>query len=121
MANDVLSKIDRTRGAWYETEEEIAAGVKWGREKARLLRWVRSQMTMRLTLRERRCVELYYFEGLTFREAAHRTETNATSVYRAVQRSLRKLRQAAAESEISNHPPRKRRVLSSGARKKIFP
>ncbi|HOE66571.1 MAG TPA: hypothetical protein PLO62_08585, partial [Candidatus Hydrogenedentes bacterium] len=64
MANDVLSKIDRTRGAWYETEEEIAAGVKWGREKARLLRWVRSQMTMRLTLRERRCVELYYFEGL---------------------------------------------------------
>lgn len=82
-------------GAWYETPEEIERGLEVGREKAQLLRWVRRQMGRKLTARERHCVELYFFEGLTFREIARQTDTNASSAHRAVKRALRKLRVSA--------------------------
>jgi RNA polymerase sigma factor (sigma-70 family) len=83
------------QSAWYETPEEIERGLERGVEKARLLRWVRRQMGRKLTARERHCIELYFFEGLTFREIARRTDTNASSAYRAVRRALRKLKVAA--------------------------
>jgi RNA polymerase sigma factor (sigma-70 family) len=91
-----VRRIRVTQNPWYETPEEVAAGLAWGREKARLLRWVRKRMGERLTLRERRCIELYFFQGMTYREAAVKTGVNASSVHRAVQRGLRKLRAAAA-------------------------
>lgn len=85
---------------WHESRDDRERGLRWGREKARLLKWVRNQMGRRLTPTERRCVELHYFEGLTFREAARHTGTQPSSVCRAVQRSIRKLRQAAAEQGV---------------------
>lgn len=87
--------VTADRAFWYETPEEIEAGLEWGRQKAVLLRWVRRQMGRCLTLRERRCVELYFFRGLTLREAGAATGTNASSVLRALRRSLRKLRRTA--------------------------
>jgi DNA-directed RNA polymerase specialized sigma24 family protein len=41
-----------------------------------------------------------FFEGLSYREAGAATGTNASSVCRAIQRSMRKLRQAAKEGDI---------------------
>ncbi len=104
----VIQSFSLDRGPWFETPEEVQRGIEWGREKAVLLRWVRNQMEARLTLRERRCVELYYFYGKTFREAGELTGTNASSVYRAVQRSLRKLRQAAASGGLRRLRVRRR-------------
>ncbi len=92
-----LATLGQARGAWFETEEEIEAGLAWGREKARLLRWVRKRMATRLTRRERRCIELCFFQGLSHREAATATKTNASSVQRAIRRSIDKLRAAARE------------------------
>ena len=92
-----VSRYPKERALWHETPEEVKAGLKQARERARLFRWVRRQMARKLTPRERRCVELYFLENLTFREAAERTGTNASSVYRAVRRSLRKLRLAAQQ------------------------
>ena len=89
---------------WFETPEEIEAGLTWGVEKAGMLRWVRRHMRSKLTQRERRCVELYFFKGMTYREAGAATDTSATSVYRAVRRSLRKLRVAAKGRK---RPPRR--------------
>jgi RNA polymerase sigma factor (sigma-70 family) len=106
---DALTAFPYNRGAWYETEEEIQAGLAWGRRKAELMRWVRKQMNERLTARERRCIELYFFDNLTYREAGAATETNASSVYRAVQRSLRKLRRAAEEGQQTARLRRRRR------------
>ena len=66
-----------------------------------LLAWVREQMHIALTPRECHCLELYYFRGMTYREAGAATGTNASSVYRAVKRSIRKLRNAAEAEGMS--------------------
>ena len=92
MGPEAVRLFQTERGAWFETPEEIEAGLEWGKQKAELLQWVRRQMGRHLTVRERRCIELYFFEGLTYREAGEKTGTNASSVYRAVARSLRKIR-----------------------------
>ena len=104
LSPDVLRHFPTESSAWHESEEDVEAGLEWGAEKARLLRWVRRQMGRRLTKRERECVELYYFRNMTFREVGLATETNASSAYRAVARSLRKLRAAAAEGRV--RPPK---------------
>lgn len=93
----VLMHLSEHRGAWYESEEEIEAGLRRGAEKARLLLWIRSEMGRRLTPREVRCVELHFFDGLSFREVGVKTDTAPSSVCRAVKRALRKLRSAARE------------------------
>ncbi len=100
LSPQVLQYFPTTRAAWYETPSEIEAGLAWGKEKARLLRWVRRQMARRLTQRECRCIELYFFNGLTYRDAAGRTKRNASSVYRGVQRAIRKLRRAALTGRV---------------------
>lgn len=97
LSPDIMRTYRVEQSAWYETEEEVRSGIKWGARKAVLLAWVREQMRTRLTPRERHCLELYYFRGLTYREAGDATGTNASSVYRAVQRAIRKLRDAAED------------------------
>jgi len=84
---------------WYESPEDVEKGLRRGEEKAALLQWVQRQMGRRLTQRERRCIELYYFEGLTFREVGDRTGTNASSAFRAIKRAVRKLHATAAKGE----------------------
>jgi len=94
-----LARIAAERGPWHEDAEEVAAQVAWGEAKQVLMAWVERQMVQRLTARERHCIEMYYYENLTYREAAAKTHTNASSVLRAVRRGLRKLRQAAEDHE----------------------
>jgi len=95
MGPEVMRLFENERGAWYETPEEIEAGLEWGKKKALLLDWIRKQMDQQLTERERLCMELYFFEGHTYREIGRITDTNASSAYRAVARSLRKIRTCA--------------------------
>ena len=94
----VLNQFDWTRSPWYESDRDIRQGLKWGRKKARQLRWVKAQMEFELTAVEKRAVTLYYFRGLNFREAALLLDVNPTSIYRAVQRAICKLRVAAKDS-----------------------
>ncbi len=93
----LLEEMSTMRGAWAETPEEIVAGLAWGRRKAALLRWVRMQMERRLSEQERCCLELYYFEGLSFSQVAKETGASASTACRAVNRAIVKLRRAAAE------------------------
>ena len=97
MSPEVMRMFRHDQAAWHESEEDVAAGLEWGRQKAALLRWMRRQIGRRLTARERRFIELYFFEGLSFREAADRERTAVSHVHRTVQRGLRKLRTAAGE------------------------
>jgi len=94
----VLEFIAAAKVPWNEDAETVRAGLRWGREKERLLAWVESQMLLRLTIAERRSIELYYFRGLNYREAARVLEVNPTSVYRAARRGILKLREAAKEN-----------------------
>jgi RNA polymerase sigma factor (sigma-70 family) len=100
LSPDIMRSFRIEQSAWHEDPEDIAKKIAWGKRKAFLLAWVREQMEIRLTQRERHCIELYYFRGLTYREAGAATNTNASSVYRAVQRSIRKLREAAKNSQL---------------------
>lgn len=93
----ILEGLTMAQTPWYEDEDAIRRGLEWGRKKARMLKWVESQMLLRLTPMERRCIELYYFEALNYREAAQLLDVNASTVYRAVRRSIRKLRVAARD------------------------
>jgi RNA polymerase sigma factor (sigma-70 family) len=85
------------RGIWYESAEDVEAGLDWGARKAALLRWVRRQMGRQLTPRERRCIELYYFQGMTFQAVGEATGIDASNACRSVHRALLKLKMAAQE------------------------
>jgi DNA-directed RNA polymerase specialized sigma24 family protein len=87
--------MDRSR--WHETPERVRMELRRGAWNRARLEWVRTQMALRLTSRERECVELCYFRGLNFVQAGALTGTHRSSVFRAVERALRKLRQAAIE------------------------
>ena len=92
-----LKRVAVTRGAWYESPEEIEAGLAWGRRKAELFRWVRKHMGRGLTLRERRCIELHFFRAMSCRDVGLATGTTPSSVQRALNRALQKLRRSARD------------------------
>jgi DNA-directed RNA polymerase specialized sigma24 family protein len=95
----LLDRYPATASPWHEDDAGRRDAARRARRKKVLLAWVRLQMLERLTPRERECMELYYFEGLTLEAAGARTGTNRSSVCRGVQRGLRKLQQAAAEDD----------------------
>ncbi|HNR36551.1 MAG TPA: sigma factor-like helix-turn-helix DNA-binding protein [Candidatus Hydrogenedentes bacterium] len=99
-----FASISEKSSPWHEDEQAIEEGLEWGRQKARLLRWVRLEAGRRLTARERQCLEMHFFEGITFAEMGARTGTNASSAHRAVRRSLRKLREAARSARFRGWP-----------------
>jgi DNA-directed RNA polymerase specialized sigma24 family protein len=88
--------VDETDSPWHETPEDIQDALDYGCEKARLLKWVRRHMRSKLTARERRCVELLFFRGLSYRQAAERIGIHPSVVHRSVQRGLGKLRRQLA-------------------------
>jgi DNA-directed RNA polymerase specialized sigma24 family protein len=104
---DYFTGMSVRRGPWHETEEEIKAGLAWGRRKRELLRWVRREMGRRLTARERHCVELHFFCGLSCLEVAKATGTTISSAHRAIKRSLRKLRYAAGRRRLKESVTRR--------------
>ncbi len=95
------AQLDEARAEgqwWHETDAEMAAGLFWGARRAVLLDWVRRRMRTRLDEAARRCVERYYFEGMSCRAVAARTGMSRSAVHRALRRGVRLLR-AAAEAE----------------------
>jgi RNA polymerase sigma factor (sigma-70 family) len=96
-AHETITRFSLEQGLWFESEEEARRSREWARRKSALLRWVRAQMALRLSDRERQCIEMYFFMGYSYRRIGEITGTNASSVFRAVARGLRRLRTAAAE------------------------
>ena len=85
---------------WHEDEAAIAAGLAWGKEKDRLLAWVRLQMRRRLTEKQRRCIDLHYFKDLTYVEIGKKIGCSPSAACRSVQRGLKRLRHAAKEEGV---------------------
>lgn len=106
----IIESYGNGDGPWSETETEVAAGLAWGEEKARLLKWVRKQMRRRLTQKQRRCIELYYFEDLTFAEIGKKTGCAPSSACRSVHRGLKRLQAAAKLDPPAHLVPRRRRI-----------
>lgn len=87
--------------AWHETIEDIDQALAYGKIKKRALARLRRIASRELSRRERECLVLRYFKGLSYRDAATKTRTTASSVHRAVRRAIRKLRVAVSSSRPS--------------------
>jgi DNA-directed RNA polymerase specialized sigma subunit len=109
MAPDVMDRMPESRRAWYETESEVRAGLRWGKRKAELMKWLRKEMGRRLTAREQHCLELYFFKAMNYEQIGSATNTVSSSAFRAVRRALRKLK-SAAEADSSWRRPKRGRL-----------
>lgn len=94
-----LNEAANEDALWYESESEGRLRIRRAAGRRRLLDWVRRHMESELTECERECIWLYYFQGMGYRQAGAIRGKNPTSVMRAVQRGLRKLRRSAAEDD----------------------
>ncbi|HPO15822.1 MAG TPA: sigma factor-like helix-turn-helix DNA-binding protein [Candidatus Hydrogenedentes bacterium] len=110
---DKLEDYQQSDAMWYETPEERKAGLEWGRRKQVLLRWVRRQMRRRLRLRERRFLEMRYFDALTFKEIGQEGQIDPSHAWKIVKRSIAKLQKAAWEDKAWKKQPFKRKTKSN--------
>jgi DNA-directed RNA polymerase specialized sigma24 family protein len=101
---DFFLALSEKTNPWYEDPKEVESGLAWGRRKARLLRWVRLHIGRQLTPRERECLELHFFKGISIADIAAQTGSDITSVHRAVRRSVHKLRAAARSARFRGSP-----------------
>lgn len=90
----ILESYANEDSPWQEDEAAIRAGLAWGEEKARLLKWVRRQMRQRLTPKQRACIELYYFKNMTLAEVGEKTGSSASAACRTMKRGINRLRVA---------------------------
>ncbi len=65
---ELLDGYAASESLWFESDDEVEAALTRGEERERLLKWVRKQMRQRLTAKHRRCIELYYFQDLSYEE-----------------------------------------------------
>ncbi len=96
----IMAEFTNEEGPWHEAKDTIAARLAWGKEKERLLRWVRWQMRWRLTTKQRRAIELYYFKDLTYVEIGRKIGCSPSAACRAAQRGLERLRGAAKREGV---------------------
>lgn len=96
----IMAEFTNEEGPWNEDKATVAAGLAWGKEKERLLKWVRQQMQRRLTVKQRRAIELHYFKDLTYAEMGPKMGCSPSAAYRSVQRGLERLRSAAKKDGV---------------------
>ncbi|MCA1900684.1 MAG: hypothetical protein LDL53_00460 [Candidatus Hydrogenedens sp.] len=91
VSQDFLEQVPSHCSLWYESPEEIEKKLAWGEEKTRLLQWVRKQVQRKLSPKEKRYIEMYYFQGLTLETISERSGANPSAIHRALRRGIRKL------------------------------
>ena len=96
-----LTSFTNEEGPWSENARRIAAGLAWGREKDRLLGWVRNQMRRQLTVKQRRAIELHFFKALTFVEIGIEMNCSPSAACRTVQRGIKTLQLAAIQDGVT--------------------
>jgi RNA polymerase sigma factor (sigma-70 family) len=94
LAPAIMDRFLRSQGAWFETADDTRERLRRNARHDALMAWVVARMPELLTTRERQCIDLHYFRGLSYREIGEATSTNKTSAFRAVERGIRKLREA---------------------------
>lgn len=102
LSRRILATCTNEDGLWYESPEERDRALARSARDRRRLAWVRAAMLLVLTRRECQCMHLYYFRGYSLREVGALTDTSATSSHRAIQRGIRKLREAAREWQATH-------------------
>lgn len=96
----IMEGFTNEEGPWNEDGRTIAAGLACGKEKARLLLWVRWQMRLLLTRKQRRAIALHYFKDLTFVEIGAIMGCSPSAACRSAQRGVARLRKAAIKEGV---------------------
>ncbi len=104
VTSQFLEEIPETQSLWYETPEEMEQKIQWGKEKEQLLNWVKKQIERKLTPKERKFIEHYYFQGETLKEISKKFRTQPSSVSRTIRRGIKKLIQLTKNESILFHP-----------------
>ena len=92
-----IARFANENGLWYETRDEIAAGLRNGRRRARLLAVVRKVMPQCLTARQQLCLTEHYFEGKSYRQIGQEQGLHFTTVGQHVTAAVRRLRKALCD------------------------
>jgi DNA-directed RNA polymerase specialized sigma subunit len=110
ISSTFLEEIPETQSLWYETPEEIEQKLQWGKEKAHLLEWVQKQMERKLTIKEKRYIEYYYFQGETLETIARKFNTHPANIHRTIRRGIKKLIYLTRNENIRFRAHRMKRV-----------
>jgi RNA polymerase sigma factor (sigma-70 family) len=88
----VLDGLNNKHNPWFETEEEVEEGLAYGAEKDEKIAQVRELMETILSVDERVTMELRFVHDLSYREIGRIMDRNASTIFRRVNRSLKKIR-----------------------------
>lgn len=117
--NRGLHEVSNEKSMWYESPEEIRSLLAWGRQKRRLLRWVRTMATRRLTSTEKEYLVCYFFECMSYKEIGERRGVHPSSVCRGVMRAIKKLRVLAQTSTVAEGIYRPKRCVVRRRRRSV--
>jgi len=112
VSSQFLEEIPEAQSLWYETPEEIEQKIQWGKEKSELLKWVKKQMERKLTLKERKYIESYYFKGETLEIISKRFHRHPSNIHRTIRRGIKKLIQLTKNENLRFHSVRMKRMRS---------
>lgn len=87
-----LDGLYNEKSIWYETPEEIEAGLESGARKQEQLERVERVMAEILSVEERVTLELRFSHALSYRAIASIMDRNPSTIYRRVRRCIRKIR-----------------------------
>jgi len=113
VSSQFLEEISEAQSLWYETPEEIESKIQWGKEKVRLLNWVKNQMERKLSIKERKYIEHYYLQGETLEAISKKFHSHPATIHRAIRRGIKKLIQLTKNENLRFHLVRMKRSKKS--------
>ncbi|MBI1320275.1 MAG: hypothetical protein GC168_15215 [Candidatus Hydrogenedens sp.] len=93
LAPAIIDHFHHEQGAWKASPHEERCRERHQARCRVLMAWVEERIPRLLTNRERQCIDLYFYRGMSYREIGEATSTNKSSAFRGVERALRKLRE----------------------------
>lgn len=93
-----LGLLPESRSPYHEEPEDIAALLSYGEAKAALIEWIDWTAADRCTTKEQEAIHMLYRLGLSLPSAARLARRNPSTIWRARDRAIRKLRAAAKQS-----------------------
>lgn len=94
-----FERLSKNNSPWYESTEDIEAGLKIARKNRVKLARVRLAMYEVLNEEEFEVIELRFFHGLSVRHIGKVTDRNASTIHRRIERAIVKLRRALVPRE----------------------
>ena len=91
--------VHNEQNPWYESPEEIKAGLEYGAQKRAMLARVDQAMRDVLTTEERVTMELRFTYALTYREIADIMDRNTSTIHRRIEKCIWKIKRRIAEGD----------------------